>query len=69
VCVGVCVCVCVCVGSISHPSCTAHAPYYIVTCGLSGFTIFFHIISQMTWTLLTKLLDIKCVFLFDTKFV
>jgi hypothetical protein len=28
------------------PACTAHAPCYNVTYGLSGFTIFSHIISQ-----------------------
>jgi hypothetical protein len=31
--------------SLSYPACKAHAPYYIVICGLSGSTIFFHIIS------------------------
>jgi len=25
--------------------CKARAPYYMVICGLSGYTIFFHIIS------------------------
>jgi len=39
----VCVCVCVCVCSVSYPACKAHAPYYTVICGLSGFTIFLHI--------------------------
>jgi hypothetical protein len=42
----VCVCVCVCVCSLSYPPCKAHASYYIVICGLSSSTIFFHIISQ-----------------------
>jgi hypothetical protein len=41
----VCVCVCVCVCSLSYPARKAHAPYYIVICGLSGSTVFFHIIS------------------------
>ena len=27
--------------SLSYPACNAHAPYYIVICGLSGSTIFF----------------------------
>jgi hypothetical protein len=38
-------CVFVCLCSLSFPACKAHAQYYIVICGLSGFTIFFHIIS------------------------
>jgi hypothetical protein len=35
----------VCVCSLSYPAYNAHAPYYIVTYGLSG-SIFFHIISS-----------------------
>jgi hypothetical protein len=35
--------VCVC-GTI-YPAYKAHAPYYFVICGLSGSSIFFHIIS------------------------
>jgi hypothetical protein len=42
----------------------AHAPYYIVIYGLSGPTIFFHIISQTVRLSKRKLLNIKCVFLF-----
>jgi hypothetical protein len=34
-----------CVCSLSYLAHKAHAPYYIVTCGLSGSTIFFNIIS------------------------
>jgi hypothetical protein len=34
----------VCVCSLSYPACKAYAPYYIVNCGLSGSTIFFHIL-------------------------
>ena len=30
--------------SFSYPTCKAHAPYYIVICGLSGCTKFFHIL-------------------------
>jgi len=45
VCGGVWVCVCVCVCSLSYAVRKAHAPYYIVTCGLPGYTILFHIIS------------------------
>jgi hypothetical protein len=32
--------------SLSYPACKAHAPYYIVICGLSSFTIFFLIILK-----------------------
>ena len=35
----------VCVCGPSYPACQAHAPYYIVICGLSGFIIIFHIVS------------------------
>ena len=35
----------VCVCSLSYPEYKANALYYIVICGMSGFTIFFHIIS------------------------
>jgi len=31
---------------ISYPTRRAHAPHYIVTCGLSGSTIFLQIILQ-----------------------
>jgi hypothetical protein len=31
----------VCVCSLSYPACKAHAPYYIVICGLSGCTKIF----------------------------
>jgi hypothetical protein len=37
-----------CVCSLSYPACKAHAPYYIVICGMSGSTVVFHIISQKT---------------------
>jgi len=30
---------------LSNPVYSAHTPYYIVVCGLSGCTTFFHIIS------------------------
>jgi hypothetical protein len=32
------------VSSIIYPACNAQAPYFIVICGLYGFTIIFHII-------------------------
>jgi hypothetical protein len=38
-----------CICGLSYPACTTHVPYYIVFCGLSGSTTFFHIISQMAW--------------------
>jgi hypothetical protein len=34
----------VCVCSFGYTACNAHAPYYIVICGLSGSTVFFHLI-------------------------
>jgi hypothetical protein len=34
-----------CVCSLSYPARKAHAPCYILICGLSGPTSFFHIIS------------------------
>ena len=34
-----------CVCSLTYSACSAHAPYFIVICVLSGSTIFFHIIS------------------------
>jgi len=30
-----------CVCSLNYPTCKAHAPYWIVICGLSDCTIFF----------------------------
>ena len=35
---------CVCLALV-YPTLQAHAPCYVVTCGLSGSTIFFHIIA------------------------
>ena len=34
-----------CVCSLRYPACKAHTPYYTVICGLTGSTIFLHIIS------------------------
>ena len=53
--------------SRSYPACKAHAPYYIVICGLSGSTIFFDIISYTVGFLENKLLNIKCVFGFSLQ--
>jgi len=38
----------VCVSSLTYSARKAHAPYYIVICGLSGSTVLFHIISRMS---------------------
>ena len=35
----------VCVSSLSYPARKAHAPHYIVICGQSGTTMFFHMTS------------------------
>lgn len=44
-----------------HPACKAHAPYYIVICGLSVSTIFFHIISKRN-NLWEKVIQHKSLF-------
>ena len=38
----------VCVCSLNYLTCNGHTPYYIVICGLSGSTVFCHIISNGT---------------------
>jgi len=40
-----CVTVCHHISTGFYPICNAHAPYYIVICGLPGCTVFFHVIS------------------------
>jgi hypothetical protein len=56
-----------CVCCLSYPAHTAHAPYYIVTCGLSGCTIFFtHYLINCT-IFGKMLLNIKCVFWFSLQ--
>ena len=37
-----------CVCSLIYPACTAHARHYVVICGLSSCTIYFHIILKTT---------------------
>ena len=57
-----------CVCSLSYTACKAHAPYYIVICGLSGSTIFFPHILVKGAIFTQKLLKIKYVFfLFSTQ--
>ena len=51
----------VCVCSFSNPACKAHAQYYVVICGLTASTIFFHIKSNGKFSG-KKLLNIQCVF-------
>ena len=46
--------------------CIQHALFYIVTCGLSGSTIFFQIISHKWHNLLQKFSEHKCVLIFST---
>jgi hypothetical protein len=51
---------------LSYPASNAHAPYYIVICGLSGITIYFHIISKMVrFSGGEELFNIKWVFYFS----
>ena len=55
---------CVSVYSLSYPACNVQAPYYVIICGLSGSTLFFHnMINSKTFRI--KLLKIKCVFWFS----
>jgi hypothetical protein len=51
-----------CVCSLIYPACQAHAPYYIVICGLSDCIVFFHVMSDNTIFGKWKLLNIKLVF-------
>jgi hypothetical protein len=55
-----------CVCCLSYPACNAHAPYYIVICGLSGSTIFSHSLINST-TFRKRILTIKSVCLFSLQ--
>jgi len=53
--------------SLSHPACSAHAPYYTVTCGLSGCAVF-SILSHKRHDFWEKnVLSTKCVFWFSLQ--
>jgi hypothetical protein len=54
-----------CAHGLHHPARKAHVPFCIVICGLSGTTIFFHIIMSQTAQVSekkNKLLNLKFVF-------
>ena len=57
-----------CACNISYPACNAHAPYYVVICGLSGSTIFFfsHYVT-ISEIFEKKMSDIRCVLIFPTE--
>ena len=59
-----------CVFSLWYPTCTAHERYYIVICGLSGFTISLSTFSHKRHDFRKekRLLNIKCVFPFSLQF-
>ena len=59
-----------CVCSLCSPACIAHAPYYIVVCGLPGYTIFspHYLINGTTFE--KKVIEHKmCVLISSTTFV
>jgi hypothetical protein len=60
----------VCLCSLRYPACKAHAPYYIVTCGLSGLQ-YFSTLSNSTarFKKKTKVIEYKMCFDFSTTFV
>jgi hypothetical protein len=55
--------------NLRYPARNAHAPYYILICGLSGPAIFFHIITYTEGLSGGgELLNTKCVLIFSTAF-
>jgi len=60
----------VCFCSLNYPTRQAHAPCYVVTCGMSGSTTYFHVIGQTTRFSGKKDNEyITCVFIFSTNYV
>jgi len=58
-----------CVCSLSYPACKTHAPYFIVICGLSGSTIFFHVIIINGTIFWKPVLNSKYVFWICLQFL
>jgi hypothetical protein len=56
----------VCVCGLSYPACKAHAPCYMIICGLCGSAVFFHIIHKHHDFREKMLLNVKCVLIFCT---
>jgi inorganic pyrophosphatase/exopolyphosphatase len=61
--------VCVCVCSLSYPARNAHAPYYIVNCGLSGSTIFSKVSHKQNDFRKKVIENTMCVSILSTTFV
>ena len=56
-----------CFCSLSYPTRLAHAPCYVVTCGLSGSTTFSHIIAHKTRFFLKPIMSTQGVFSFSVQ--
>jgi len=57
----------VCFCSLNYPTRQAHAPCYVKTCGLSGSTIYLHVIGQTTRLSGKKVMNIQRVFSFSVQ--